>query len=240
MCIREEHYDHLFSEEKIAKAIAPYTKLFPSLLEHFLLNSPGRFSLKALKGKERLDLAMEVRAARRLTVQLERERLVGAGVVAEGNISGLGYLFDRAAEVEMEGELERGQLHGEGIKRELATNRTIYGRFSRGDIRSLDVLTDNSESANAGLDRLKKRIHIHSLEYTNDYINERPVYQLRNFLEGVTRNELGYSQFKREQSSRANSERERPTVPWDNASSDELSHDIKEYNLINNALRGKK
>jgi hypothetical protein len=46
----------------------------------------------------------------------------------------------------------------------------------------LDILTDNNESADSSLNKLKKRIHIHSLEYTNDYINERPVYQLRNFL----------------------------------------------------------
>jgi hypothetical protein len=48
---------------------------------------------------------MEVRASRRLTVQLERERLVGAGVMAEGFISGLGYLFDKASDTELEGEL---------------------------------------------------------------------------------------------------------------------------------------
>lgn len=110
VCIREADYDHLFSEDKIAKSIAPYTKLFPSLMEHFLLNSSSRFSLKALKGKERLDLSLEVRAARRLTVQFERERLIGAGVMADGNIVGLGYICD--GEVELEGELDRGQLHG--------------------------------------------------------------------------------------------------------------------------------
>jgi hypothetical protein len=41
----------MFNEERIAKALAPYTKFFPSLMEYFLLNSPGRFSLKALKGR---------------------------------------------------------------------------------------------------------------------------------------------------------------------------------------------
>jgi hypothetical protein len=50
---------------------------------------------------------------------------------------------------------------------------------------------------------------------------------------------MNYSQFQREQGSRVNSEREKPVVHWDNHP-DQLSQDINELNLINNALRGKR
>lgn len=47
--------------------------------------------------------------------------------------------------------------------------------------------------------RLKKKIHNHSLEYINDYINERPIFLLKNFMREIVQNELKYSQFQAQQ-----------------------------------------
>ena len=73
-------------------------------------------------------------------------------------------------------------LDGEGIKREIDTGKTIFGKFSKGDIRTLEVM-DAKNNGEGLLTSMKKRIHLHALEYTNDYLNERPVYLLRNFYE---------------------------------------------------------
>ena len=115
---------------------------------------------------------MDAKTVRRLTLNILNERVVSVGVVSPGNgLHGLGYVYEGGREWEWEGEMQSGQLHGEGVKRELATGRAIYGRFNKGDIRSLDVLTDRAEVIKESLCRLKKRVHIHSLEYRNDYMN---------------------------------------------------------------------
>jgi len=49
-----------------------------------------------LKAKDRLEIAMEVKAMRKLAVHLEKERLAAYGVMIEGSILGLGYFYDRA------------------------------------------------------------------------------------------------------------------------------------------------
>lgn len=175
---------------------------------------------------------------RKLAVHLEKERLAAYGVMIEGTILGLGYFYDRAQQVEYEGEIDKNQLHGEGIKRELSTGRCIFGKFSRGDIRSLDVLTDSKESADISLAKLKKRIHNHSLEYANDYINERPIFLLKNFMREIVKNQLRYSQFKNEQA--AKSSQGSNMAMSREGSSDELKNNIYEYNMISQALRAKK
>ena len=96
-------------------------------------------------------------------MHFERERVTACGVWEGGGLQGLGYVCDHGREVEWEGEMEEGQLNGEGVKRELGTGRSIYGRFSRGDIRSLDIMTDKPENIQSHLLKLKKRVHIHSL-----------------------------------------------------------------------------
>jgi hypothetical protein len=70
VCIRQGEYDFHFSEEKIVKAIAPYTKTFPTILEYFLLNISNKFSIKVLKAKDRLEIALEVKAMRKLAIHL--------------------------------------------------------------------------------------------------------------------------------------------------------------------------
>ena len=50
-------------------------------------------------------------------MHLDKERLMASGVCEAGSLQGLGYVFDAGREVEWEGEMENGELHGEGVKR---------------------------------------------------------------------------------------------------------------------------
>jgi|JI6StandDraft_1071083.scaffolds.fasta_scaffold200501_2 hypothetical protein len=152
-------------------------------------------------------------------------------------ISGLGYLWDPKQGVELEGEIHEGVLHGEGMKRDLATGRTVFGKFVRGDIRSLSALENKGESVEGSLLSLKRRIHLHALEFTNDYLNERAIYLLHNFFETMVENEVSYSQFLKQ--------REKKTTPSlltlrREPSTQELAYSINEYNMIKNALSSRR
>jgi len=61
-------------------------------------------------------------------------------------------------------------------------DKVIYGTFKNGDIRSIDVVSDNYETAKAELKKMKKDTHMHSLQFVNTYINERPILLLQNLL----------------------------------------------------------
>lgn len=52
-----------------------------------------------LKAKDRLEIALEAKAMRKLAIHLEKERLTAYGVMVEGVITGLGYIYDRPQEV---------------------------------------------------------------------------------------------------------------------------------------------
>lgn len=56
-------------------------------------------------------------------------------------------------------------------------------------------MDNKAESLENNLIALKKRIHLHALDFTNDYLNERPIYLLRNFYETIAENETTYDQF---------------------------------------------
>jgi hypothetical protein len=72
--------------------------------------------------------------------------LVAAGVAEAGNMQGLGYLCNREQGWEIEGEIRHGVLDGEGLKRDLTNKRAMFGKFSKGDIRSLETLEDKRDA----------------------------------------------------------------------------------------------
>lgn len=76
---------------------------------------------------------------------------------------GLGYLWDANQGLEFEGQICNGVLDGEGAKRDLSTGKSIFGKFVKGDIRSLESLERNGDSVDSNLVALKKRIHLHAL-----------------------------------------------------------------------------
>lgn len=78
---------------------------------------------------------------------------------------------------------------------------------------------------------------MHALEYTNDYLNERPVFLLRNFLQSIVDNEANYDRFLREGGRGVPRTFSAESLSRQ-ASSEELTYSIKEYNLIKQALRG--
>ena len=81
------------------------------------------------------------------------------------------------------GEFMQNRLHGEGYK-EIVGEKTLFGKFNRGDIREIDVMSSggsNEESKRLHLKRIKS-IHIHSLKFMNNYANERPIFILNNLL----------------------------------------------------------
>jgi hypothetical protein len=82
------------------------------------------------------------------------------------------------------------------------------------------------------LSALKKRIHLHALEYENDYLNERPIYLLRNFYDTMTENEDRYSQYlKTEKGDRSRSKPQILTLSRQ-PSRDELAYNVNQFNLI--------
>lgn len=76
---------------------------------------------------------------------------------------GLGYLWDVNQGLEFEGQICNGALDGEGAKRDLSTGKAIFGKFVKGDIRSLETLERNGDTVENSLLALKKRIHLHAL-----------------------------------------------------------------------------
>ena len=76
-------------------------------------------------------------------------------------------------------------LDGEGMKKDLHTGRSVFGKFVKGDIRNIQTMDNKADSLENNLIALKKRIHLHALDFTNDYLNERPIYLLRNFYETI-------------------------------------------------------
>ena len=58
----------------------------------------------------------------------------------------------------------------------------LYGKFSNGDIRNIDIMTDDREEIKKLLLKRKRSIHIHSLQFSNNYSNERPILILKNLM----------------------------------------------------------
>ena len=99
-------------------------------------NKNSNLTIKTTKGKERTEIVLSDRSPRKISLTFERERLVSAGTLEQGSLNGIGYDFNKK-EFEYEGEMKNGQLDGEGIKREVLTNKTIYGKFSKGELKTL-------------------------------------------------------------------------------------------------------
>ena len=71
VCIREAEYEEHLSEEKILRAISPYTELFPSLLEYFLKGRhPPGLSVLTTKGKKKTEVTIDDFSQRKLVIHL--------------------------------------------------------------------------------------------------------------------------------------------------------------------------
>ena len=127
-------------------------------------------------------------------------------------------------------------IDGEGIRREPGTGRTIFGKFSKGDIRDLSTLDSRGQSSEVLLSNLKKRIHLHALEFENDYLNERPIYLLRNFQETMTENEERYNQYLKHDKGEKSKTKPNILTLSRLPSQDQLTYNVTEYNLIKQAL----
>jgi len=64
-----------------------------------VLNISNRFSIQTSKGKEKLEISMQIKSNRKLTLQFDRERLIAAGVMQNGSINGIGYLYDSNSQI---------------------------------------------------------------------------------------------------------------------------------------------
>ena len=109
--------------------------MFPSVYEYLADSKFTKFIQR--KNKNKLQLYIDQKNTKKLVIQFQKERLSAAGVTEEGQISGLGYIYDSNQGIELEGEIYNGVLDGEGLKREVTTGKSIFGKFSKGDIRSL-------------------------------------------------------------------------------------------------------
>jgi hypothetical protein len=68
VCIREAEYEEHLIEEKILRAVAPYTTTFPSLLEHLILGPSSRLTARTQQGKTRTQVGIEDGLPRQITV----------------------------------------------------------------------------------------------------------------------------------------------------------------------------
>lgn len=54
-------------------------------------------------------------------------------------------MFDQNHNIVYEGQFLQNKLHGQGTKEILGDDRITYGKFSNGQIRNMDVMTDERE-----------------------------------------------------------------------------------------------
>ena len=101
----------------------------------------------------------------------KKEQLVSYGHYLQGKLEGFGCKID--ANAEYTGEFEAGQLHGLG--QVFSNNKFTFGRFEGGTLSKSLVLEERSPASKHKLRELRRKGHIQSIFFENDYLPKDPI-----------------------------------------------------------------
>ena len=98
----------------------------------------------------------------------KKEQLMSYGHYFEGKLHGFGYKIDSNASYE--GQFEAGQLQGLGLVS--SHNRFTFGRYESGTLVQPVHLQERGKEGIDKLKQLKKKEHIQSIYFENNYVSK--------------------------------------------------------------------